>query len=319
MRQRPSSFEIVGLPAQPGQHHRTLGAAQERDDLRDFRNAAMLALDLVDARRKLAFGFKQHLVGGPHRGNAVALDAAPSHTDDVDAGKPRSRVEHVSIRYHVFTYRRIAGDHNAFAKTYMLVHGAVPAEKDIVTDLAMPPDHGVVGENNVVADMAIVRHVGPNHQKAGVANGSDPSSTRGAGIDGNALADLAVRADDKPCRLAFVVHGLRRRAEGGERINRRARADGRVAGKVRVRDQLAVIAKRDVRTDYAIGADFDVRADDGARRYACGRIDCQHHASISIAPTSASATTSPLTLASAVYHHMFLRRVFFFRWYSTTS
>ena len=44
---------------------------------------------------------------------------------------------------------------------------------------------------------------------------------------------------------------------------------------------------------------LDVGADDSAGSHPCSGVDCQHHASISIAPTSASATSSPATLASA--------------------
>src|SRR5947209_20588084 len=86
-------------------------------------------------------------------------------------------------------------------------------------------------------------------------------------------------------------------------------------------DELAAVANRDVRANHAIGADLDVGSNDGARRDPCGGIDGEHsaQASISIAPTSASATSSPATLASPRYHHIILRRVFFVMWYSITS
>ena len=57
---------------------------------------------------------------------------------------------------------------------------------------------------------------------------------------------------------------------------------------------------------------FHLGFDHRAWRYPGGGIDREHsQASISMAPTSASATSSPATLASPRYHHMLLRRVFF--------
>src|ERR1044072_582795 len=105
---------------------------------------------------------------------------------------------------------------------------AMAAEEHIIADLAVATDHGVVGEDDVVADIAIVRDMRADHQEAAIADRRDPSSADSAGIDRDALADLAVRADDKPRRLALVVHRLRRRAERGEGIDRGARPDRRV-------------------------------------------------------------------------------------------
>src|SRR3954453_7200418 len=319
MRRRLTSFEIVGLPAQPSQHHRTLGAAQECDDSRDFRNAAMLPLDLVDTRGKLALAFKQRLVGSAYRGNPVALNAAPAHTDDVDTGEARRRIEHVAIRDHVLADGRIACHHDTFTKPHMLMHGTVPAEEHVVAEYTMAPDHRVIGENDIVTHVAIMRDVRADHQEAAIANRRDAATAQSASIDRGALADLAVCADDEPGRFTFVVHGLRRCAERGEGIDRRAGPNGGVTRKMHMRDKLAVVADGHVRTDHAIGADLDVRADDRAGRDPRGGVDRQHQASINIAPTSASATSSPATFASAWYHHMFLRRVFFFMWYSMTS
>src|ERR1043165_518836 len=115
------------------------------------------------------------------------------------------------------------------------------------------------------------------------------------------------------------MHRLRRRAERAERIDDTTGSDRGVPGHVHLRDQLAVVADRDVRPDHAIGPDLNPVADDGARRNAGGGVDREHHASTNIAPTSASATTSPFTLASPMYHHMLRRRAFFFMWYSTVS
>ena len=52
-----------------------------------------------------------------------------------------------------------------------------------------------------------------------------PPPCCGAGVHGDVFADLAFGADDQPRRLAAIGHRLRRRAERGERIDDRPRAD----------------------------------------------------------------------------------------------
>src|SRR5207253_5792250 len=84
--------------------------------------------------------------------------------------------------------------------------------------------------------------------------------------------------------------------------------------------QPAAIADRDLRADHAIGTDRHVLPDGRARFDARGRVDCGHprpHATM--APTLASATKWPATLASPRNHHMFLLRAIFRTWYSIVS
>jgi len=75
-----------------------------------------------------------------------------------------------------------------------------------------------------------------------------------------------------------------------------AGTDRGMASEVHVRDETAAFAKRHVRTDGAVGTDRNVRSDRGCLDPRRGIDLCPHVAEI-MAPTSASATTWPATLA----------------------
>ena len=107
---------------------------------------------------------------------------------------------------------------------------------------------------------------------------------------------------DKPRRPAAILHRLRRRAERGERINDRARADRGMTGDMHMRDEPAAVADLDMRADRRNRArSIDVCADHRARVDPGGRIDCRHRITphATMAPTSASATDLPRDLRLA--------------------
>jgi len=67
--------------------------------------------------------------------------------------------------------------------------------------------------------------VSADHDEAAVADAGDATAVFGADVHGDALAQLAVRADDQFGRTAAIMHRLRRRAERGERIDHGGLAD----------------------------------------------------------------------------------------------
>ncbi len=157
-------------------------------------------------------------------------------------------------------------------------------------------------------------HMGTGHEKTTVADFGHAAIVLGAGVNGYVLANIAVRPDRKPGRSAPILDRLRRRAERGEGIDDGARPDGGVAGDVNVGNQPAPLAHHHVLPDDAVWTNRCTIADPSARRDACGRIDCAQslpHKLVMTAPTSASATIWPATLASPRYHHMFLRLAIF--------
>src|SRR5262249_55729387 len=180
--------------------------------------------------------------------------------------------------------------------------------------------HRVVGKSHVVADVAVVADMGARHEEAARADLGQPAAILGADIEGDALADVAVGADHQPGRPAAVTHRLRRRPERGKRCDDGARTDRGVAADVHVRDQAATFADRHMRPDHAIGPDGRVGRDLGRRVDHGRRMNARHdYPSEIMAPTSASATSWPATLASPRNHHIRRRCASFFMWYSTTS
>src|SRR5665647_700850 len=96
--------------------------------------------------------------------------------------------------------------------------------------------------------------------------------------------------------------------------------DRGMAGQIDMAEQPAALADRHMWTDGAIGPDRDAGADhrpgfDPRRGIDHGSA----HVSEIMAPTSASATIWPATLASPRYHHMVLRWAILFMWYSMVS
>ena len=88
------------------------------------------------------------------------------------------------------------------------------------------------------------RAVRPHHA-------GDAAALLGAGIHGDALAQLAARADDQTGRAAVIVHRLRRHAERDERIDDNAFAEGGRAGDVDVGEEVHPAPELDLRPDQA--------------------------------------------------------------------
>src|ERR1700690_3103045 len=80
-----------------------------------------------------------------------------------------------------------------------------------------------VGQDDVIADKAIVRDVGVSHDQGMTTYASNAATLHGAPIDGDKLANLVVVADLEPRGFAGVGDVLRRqpnRREGIETIVR---------------------------------------------------------------------------------------------------
>ena len=113
-----------------------------------------------------------------------------------------------------------------------------------------------VGQNHVIADVAIVRDVGVGHDQRVAADPSQPAAFDGAAIDGDELADFVVIADFEARGLAGVGQVLRRhsdRAEGKESI---VGADPVGPFDGDVRHQIATLAQFNLGPDHAIRANL---------------------------------------------------------------
>ena len=65
----------------------------------------------------------------------------------------------------------------------------------MVADFDMAAERGVVGEDDVVADFAVMRDVAGDHEQAVIADGGEQTPALGAGIHRHVFAYNIVIAD----------------------------------------------------------------------------------------------------------------------------
>jgi hypothetical protein len=153
-------------------------------------------------------------------------------------------------RRHVLHDFRATADDRVRANAAKLMHRAQAADDGMIAHDDMSRQSGVVGENRLVPDYAIVRDVRVGEEEITVADDRFLAGTRAA-MDGGKFAEGVALADFEMGRLALVFQVLR------------LEADGRVRKKFIPRANFARPFDRRVMTDLAALAQFNVRADDG--------------------------------------------------------
>ena len=291
-------------------HGRTRSArAQKRNDLADQWIGPMLRRHRREPVAKFAAAEEQRAVALPQAMHVGAPVAAALETDHVEADQNGLGAERKPERNDIAGDSAQAPDHGTFADAHELVHGGLPAQKRTIADADMAAQDCIIGEGDVAADPAVVPHMGAGHEEATVADQGDPAAVLRAGAHGDALANLAVGPQHEAGRTAAVFDRLRRRPKRSEGIDGGARADGGMAGEVDMGHEPAANADRHVGSDDAIGPDRDVRCDRRSRFDPRCWIDHGHRRPHeSMAPTSASATSCPATMALPRNHHMLFFR-----------
>ena len=107
----------------------------------------------------------------------------------------------------------------------------------------------IVRECDLIADLAVVRDVASDHEKAAFADAGHPAAVFRTGIHCRPFTDIATRPDNQPRGTAAVMHRLRRRPQRSERVNDRAFADCGGAGDMNLGDEANAVAKLDIRPD----------------------------------------------------------------------
>ena len=124
----------------------------------------------------------------------------------------------------------------------------------------MAAHDGVVGDDDMIAQRAIMRDMRHRHQHAVGAHHGDALAGRGAAMNGAVLADLGARADHAAGWLALVFQVLRRQANRAERIQHHAGADAGVPVHHDMGDEIGPIPDDRVRTNRAERADLHANA-----------------------------------------------------------
>ena len=89
-----------------------------------------------------------------------------------------------------------------------LVHRHQAAQDDVILDRDMPGQGCHVGHDHVVADAAVMRHVGVGHEKVVAADHGFAVAGDRASVDRGKLADHVVVADAGPGLFAPVFQVL---------------------------------------------------------------------------------------------------------------
>src|SRR6185437_11210268 len=226
-----------------------------------------------------------------HTMNVGLRKAATSHPDHVETDKISQRSVSHSKGNYVRPHAAQADDHRSFTDSNELPNGHATSKHDVITNRHVTGQGRVVCKDNMTSHLAIVPHVGSDHEETPAAHFGDTAAVFSACIHRHVFANIALGANHKSRRPAPITERLRGRPKRCEGVDHRPRTNSRMTREIDVCNQSAALADPYVRTDRAIRADQDVFSDVRPRRDPGRGIDHMGaHVSESMAPTCASAT-----------------------------
>lgn len=252
--------------------HAAFRSFDERDELfHRFMIGGPIRLQGTQRGGEVAILPEEELLVGRFEGLDVVLGKAPAlQADEVEpAGRGGVAVDDHE-RWNVLNHLGTAADDRVAADSAELVNGGEAGNDGMIFDFDVAAESAVVGENDVIAHLAVVRDVRVAQEKIVRANARGRVGM-GAAMDGRVFAEHVAVPDLEISRLAFVLEilGLAADRSEGEKLVVLSYAGGTVEDDVGVKN--AVIADLHSRADDAIRSDPDVRAefrfgrDDGRR------------------------------------------------------
>jgi hypothetical protein len=145
------------------------------------------------------------LVEGVNGGFGQAVATQPH---DVDAANPRG----IAINQHVG--RNVVNDAGMTTNERQSANGDVVMNRHstrkshLILNVDVAAQQGAVGQDDVIAQLAVVRNVNPGHEEVAVADRGQALIFGGAPIDRNMLSDHIVVADHQAGRLPPVADVL---------------------------------------------------------------------------------------------------------------
>ncbi len=152
-------------------------------------------------------------------------------------------------------------DEGLTTDTGELVHGAAAAEDGLVTDVNMASQHDIVGQDDVIAENAVMGDMRIGQEQAVVADAGDPATADRAAVHRHAFAYGAILTNDQCGIFTRLVKALRDTADHGHRVDLGAGADFGQTGHDSVRNELDAVFQRHARANPAEGTDTDILAD----------------------------------------------------------
>src|SRR5713101_2835293 len=242
----------------------------------------------------------QGLVGLLDRSDFFGAEAAPLQPLAVDPERLRGVPRRHDIRRQVLQqHRRDPGDRMRADRDELMRPGE-SAENGVIPDANMAGKRRDVGEDRMVADLAVMGDVDVSHDPVVASDPCDARVLRGAAIEAAVLADRVALADLERGRLAAVLFVLGRAAERAEPEDAVLRPD---AGSP---------LDHDVRPDRGPLPDLDVLADDRIRAHGHPRRELRsgvdHRARVDHIERSvhrifaSAASASPTRACTANFH-----------------
>ena len=102
-------------------------------------------------------------------------EAPALQADDIEASERGAIAERKAERDEVVLDARQPADERMRADANELMRGGAAAENGEIADLAMPGQHHVVGQDDALADAAIMRHMGVGQKHASADRRPFPS------------------------------------------------------------------------------------------------------------------------------------------------
>src|SRR5436190_15211904 len=236
-----------------------LAAREEIEDLAHRRTRRDLRLELYARLLEPEAAAVERAVGALESRDGLGREAAAFQSLTVDAVRARHVARRSDEGRQVLRQVRSHAGERVCADVHELVHQRGRTEDRPVADDDVAGELAGVGENGLVADLAVVREVHVGHDPVLVAQPRDAGIERRAAVDGHVLADGVVVADLHAGVLAGVFLVLRRRAKRGEVEDLVAAADLQAAVEHHVRDDPGAIGDFDRVADVAVRAQLDGR------------------------------------------------------------
>src|SRR6476620_10305134 len=273
------SCRLIRLVALDGHGQRPLRRTNKLYDFDNQRITGIFAGNPVNAGTKLSLTEKQSLIRRARALNVGLRGTAPPHTNNIEADQISQRAVRHAKRNNVGTHAAQADNHRALT------------DADKLTECVAAKNR-VVGKNDMVSDLAIMPDMRTHHEKTAVTNFRNATIIFSARAHGYVFADVAIGTHNQTRRPSSVAERLRRRSKRCKRINDCPRSDHGMTSQIDVSNQAAPVSNTYVCANRAIRTDQDVFSDRGPGFDPRRGIDhMRAHASDSMAPTWASATT----------------------------
>src|SRR5262249_26632284 len=180
------------------------------DDLVHQGISTVLGSHLVNARPKLALSEKQRLISRSHALNVGFGKATTTHSNHIESNQVGQGAMRHPKGYDVGPHPTQSDDHGTFADPHELPYRHAPAENDMIANGYVSAEQNVIGEDHVIANLAVMSHVSTDHDEAVIADFSDPAVVLGAGIHRHVLSYVAIGTNYQSCRSATIAERLGR-------------------------------------------------------------------------------------------------------------